>query len=58
MLQGPTALIKEIEINQEDNLIVATCINRYVYMWDLQDEHSLLQLKKPLYEEQSIFNSI
>jgi hypothetical protein len=27
-------------------------------MWDLQDEHSLLHLKKPLYEEQSIFNSI
>ena len=37
---------------------MATCINRYVYMWDLQDENSLQHLKKPLYEEQSIFNGI
>ena len=57
VLDGHTALIKDIAISENDSYIVSTCMNGYVFCWNIGESQSNI-LKEPEHQETTIYNSI
>ena len=56
-LDAHTALIKDIYIAADDNYIVSTCMNGYIFCWNLTDSDNNV-MKIYDHQERTIYNHI
>lgn len=56
VLEGHPALIKDIAISEDDILIISTCINGYVFCWNLLKNNNGQGKEIVRHQEESLYN--